>query len=68
MTHAGPLYEAAARMMELGFRKGDSLFTPGYPVWTRQAAEDLKARFIDSPDLGKDTFMVKFKKQLVSCF
>ena len=51
-------------MMDLGFRKGDSLFTPGYKVWTKQAAEDLKARFIDAPDMGTDTFMVKFKKQL----
>ena len=51
-------------MMDLGFRKGDSLFTQGYPVWTREAAKDLKARFIDAPDMGKDKFMVKFKKQL----
>lgn len=64
MAHEGPLYDAAAKIMDQGLRQGDSLFTPGYPVWTKQAAEDLKARFIDAPDMGKDTFMVKFQKQL----
>ncbi len=64
MKHAGPLYEAAAKMMDLGFSKGDSLFAPGYPVWTLATAEDVKTRFIEAPDTGKDPFMVKFRKQL----
>lgn len=64
MAHEGPLYEAAAKMMDLGLVRGDSLFTPGHPVWTLATAEDLQERFIAKGDTSKNTFMVKFKKQL----
>ena len=64
MRHTGPLYEAAAKMMDLGLVRGDSLFTPGYPVWTLAAAEDFQDRFITKGDPGKDSFMVKLKRQL----
>ncbi len=64
MAHEGPLYDAAAKMMDLGLRQGDSLFTPGYPVWTLATAEDFQDRFITKGDVGKDSFMVKLKRQL----
>lgn len=51
-------------MMEQGVARGDSLFTPGYPVWTLSAARDFEDRFITRGDTGKDSFVVKLKKQL----
>ena len=64
MPYSGPLYEAAAKMMEQGFREQSSLFTPGVAVWTREVAEDLKRRFVDSGDTSKASFMEKFERQL----
>ena len=34
------------------------------PVWTLQYLQDLKQYFIDQPDEGKDSFLVKLEKQL----
>ena len=51
-------------MMEQGVARGDSIFTPGYPVWTLSAARDFEDRFITKGDTGQDSFMGKLKGQL----
>jgi 5-methylcytosine-specific restriction protein B len=41
-----------------------SMFTPGMPVWTTAALNELKQRFVDLPDKSTASFEVKLKKQL----
>lgn len=60
MLREGPLYQAAAKMMEHGLRRQDSVFTPGSPVWTLPAARDFEDRFITKGDAGNGSFIADF--------
>ncbi|MDS2171339.1 AAA family ATPase [Nesterenkonia sp. CL21] len=42
----------------------DSVFSPGTPVWTSEAAQELKAAFVDRPDVGSRSFEEKLAAQL----
>ena len=64
MSDAAPIYRAARRVIDAGFGQGDSAFTPGVAVWTPASAEDLKRRFVDAGEMGTDSFMAKFSRQL----
>lgn len=61
---ANLVYEAAQRFADAALRHDDSLFTPGYPVWTQATVDDLYERFVQHPDSSDDTFMAKFRRQL----
>lgn len=50
--------------MNQALRRDDSLFTPGSPIWKSSTLDDLHRRFVEQPDLSKDSFSVKFKRQL----
>jgi len=43
---------------------GDSVFTPGKPVWTLANARELKRTFVDRPDTGDRSFDEKLNDQL----
>lgn len=45
-------------------RGGDSVFTPGRPVWTPDAAQELLRVFVDRPDEGGRSFEQKLDDQL----
>lgn len=59
-----PLYASAAQWVDECLRSEGSLFTPGEPVWTGASFAELQQQFVDSPDLSKDAFMVKLRRQL----
>lgn len=61
------LYEAASEYLERGWRLDDSVFTPGRPVWTAVAFQELQREFVDHPDESKDSFEVKLERQLANC-
>ena len=58
------MYDAAARVVETGFRGGGSIFVPGRKVWTDEAARELTRYFIDKPDESSDSFLAKITRQL----
>lgn len=58
------LYRAADRFVEVALRHGDSLFTPGTPVWSAKHLQDLSARFLGQPDTGERAFEEKLEDQL----
>ncbi len=45
-------------------RTGDSVFTPGRAIWTRQATDELQHAFVDRPDDGGRSFDEKLDDQL----
>jgi MoxR-like ATPase len=47
----GPIYATHARWLTEVLGPGDSLFTPGVPVWTREHLEELERAFIGHPDV-----------------
>jgi 5-methylcytosine-specific restriction enzyme B len=61
---AVPVYRAIDQFVSCAFRKPDSLFTPGIPIWSLDNLDDLNARFVERPDEGKGTFLDKFQGQL----
>lgn len=58
------IYKAADSFIEEVLRRDGSMFTPGKAIWTPTVLDDLHARFVDQPDLSKDSFEVKFERQL----
>ncbi len=61
---AARVYAAAEEWVNRALRTDDSLFTPGKAIWTRESLRDLHRRFLDRPDLSKDSFYVKVERQL----
>ena len=45
------IYAAHARWLAEVLSRGDSLFTPGTPVWTREHLDELELAFVAHPDL-----------------
>ena len=64
IEHNGPTYEAVDRFVDVAFRRQDSLFTPGKPIWSKDTRDELYERFVMHPDEGKDSFLTKFEGQL----
>ena len=58
------VYAAAEKWVDCALRKGDSLFTPGTPIWTSQLLGELRERFLDRPDEGSGSFYEKLRVQL----
>lgn len=58
------LYGAAELFVEEALVKDGSLFTPGNPIWSKPVLDDLHRRFVEQPDRSKDSFEVKFQRQL----
>jgi 5-methylcytosine-specific restriction protein B len=58
------IYAAADRFVQAALRSDDSLFTPGTPIWTPPALDELHEQFVESPDTSSDAFEVKFERQL----
>ena len=61
---AETVYAAAAAWVDRGLRTGDSLFTPGRPIWTTELLDELQRRFLDRPDESEDPFWTKLERQL----
>jgi hypothetical protein len=64
ISRSPEVYDIAARWRSECLVGDGSLFSPGAAVWTRAVIEDLYERFVERPDLSKDTFLVKFARQL----
>ncbi|MBA5845674.1 McrB family protein [Gordonia amicalis] len=45
---------------------GGSLFTPHQPVWTDANLDELKTKYVDSPDQSTDDFFTKLDQQLAT--
>jgi 5-methylcytosine-specific restriction protein B len=63
-TNDDVTYAVAEKIVDQGLRRNGSLFTPGRPIWTQDNLSDLQTRFVDRPDLSKDSFENKFRRQL----
>ena len=62
----GPIYAMHARWLSEVLGPGDSLLTPGTPIWTVEHLDELAENFVDKPDLTKDKrFLEKLHDQLV---
>ena len=44
------IYAVHARWLKEVLGPGDSLFTPGAPVWTREHLDELELAFVAHPD------------------
>jgi 5-methylcytosine-specific restriction protein B len=58
------VYEAATRWRKECLDADGSLFTPGEPVWTPAALDELENCFVLQPDTGKGSYLEKLHKQL----
>ncbi len=58
-SHPKAALDAIDRFVEAAFRKPDSLFTPGKPIWSRQNRDALYARLSRSPCAGRAEGSVK---------
>jgi len=58
------VYAAAKLWVERALKADDSLFTPGKPIWSGRWLRELRERFLDQPDLSKDSFYDKLLRQL----
>lgn len=61
---AAKVYAAAEEWVNRALQTDDSLFTPGEAIWTRESLRELRRRFLDQPDLSKDSFYTKVERQL----
>jgi 5-methylcytosine-specific restriction enzyme B len=60
-----PVYGAAAAFVDAALKSsGDSLFTPGRPVFSLENCQSLHREFVEQPDESKDTFENKLRRQL----
>jgi 5-methylcytosine-specific restriction protein B len=59
-----PAIEAAAAEFRRALQDGDSVLTPGRPIWTAANAEELLARFNGRPDISGANFEEKLARQL----
>ena len=62
---AETVYAAADAWVERALRSDDSLFTPGRRIWASEWIDELRRRFLDSPDESQGTFFEKLERQLV---
>ncbi len=58
------VYVLADEIRERCIRGLGSLLTPGEPIWTSEAASELVAHFLNAPDTGGGSFLVKLRSQL----
>ncbi|MBM6622123.1 AAA family ATPase [Micrococcaceae bacterium RIT802] len=56
--------QAALPFVERGLRAGDSVFSPGRPVWQSGSVDDLRSVFVDAPDPESGNFVDKLKVQM----
>ena len=59
-----PAIEAAAAEFRRALQDGDSVLTPGRPIWTAANAEELLAKFNGRPDISGANFEEKLARQL----
>src|SRR5438552_16368730 len=60
-----PVYDLHRRWLEDVLSLGDSLFTPGTPVWSVEHLDELDDRFIGHPiTTGDQSILEKLKSQL----
>lgn len=59
-----PAIEAAAAEFRRALRDGDSVLTPGTPIWTSDNAAELLAKFNGRPDISGANFEAKLAHQL----
>ena len=62
---AETVYAAADAWVERALRSDDSLFTPGRRIWASEWIDELRRRFLDSPDESQGSFFEKLERQLV---
>lgn len=58
------IYKVAERFKQAALLSVDSLFTPGTPIWTASALDELNRLFVLQPDLSDLSFDQKLAKQL----
>jgi 5-methylcytosine-specific restriction protein B len=58
------IYRLANEWRDRCLLRNSSLLWEGEQVWTKEALEDFKACFTDSPDESSDSFEEKFQRQL----
>ena len=59
------IYAVHRRWLSDVLPSGDSLITPGVPIWTVERLSELQEHFVDAPDLTKGkTFLQKLHGQL----
>lgn len=58
------VYAAARLFIGEGLRADGSGFTPGRPVWTAEAFDELRTQFVERPDAGGASFLEKLHGQL----
>lgn len=51
------------RLIVAGYLRGDSVLTPGQPIWSVANFQELKAIYVDSPDEGGRDFWDKLADQ-----
>lgn len=54
------------QLIKSGFRRDDSLLTPGHSIWTAEHLAELKRDYVDRPDMGPDDFFEKLEQQLAT--
>jgi hypothetical protein len=59
-----PAVEAAGRELRRALRDGDSVFTPGMPIWTLSNARELLDKYNGRPDASGSSFVDKLGQQL----
>lgn len=64
MSGQKPFYAAAGAALRVGFYNGDSLFSPGRPVWSKRVVEDLYHRFVEPPRLEGESFPEMVERKL----
>lgn len=69
-TIVAPILEAEAirrvitLFVERGLRAGESVFSPGRPVWRGEVARELVRLVVDQPDVQGENFLAKLGSQL----
>ena len=65
-THQGAekAYAAAVLWTDRALRADDSLFTPGESIWSSRWIAELRARYLEQPDVSGDGFYTKLERQL----
>lgn len=68
-THEGTerVYVAAEKWIGCALRSDDSLFTPGKPIWSRDGLVELRAHFLERPEVGEGDFFQRLETQLEGC-
>ena len=59
---ADAIYAAAEQFTRSALRQADSVFTPGRPIWTSEALEELHERFVLRLDSSSETFDQKLQR------